>query len=262
MKPWLKYIVLGFVCYLLFLVVKFPASSAYSFARESLLEQKVPIKLYGLNGSVWQGSADVMIYDGKRFDAVAWEFHPMDLLTANLTLSVRLKGEDLALKGRVSQSFFGETRLQNVQANVSAMELLALLKIPAVKLDGKFSLNVPLMTVTGKVPTYIQGKLLWSDAESKFPQKLSLGDLYANLSTGDDGKITATLGDGGGPLELSGNLELDKNGKYDLKGLFAAREGRKSTLGRSLGFVGRYDSTGKIPFNQSGNVSEFEFLVK
>lgn len=261
MKPWVKYFIFGLVCYFLFLIVKFPASNAYYFAKAPLADQNIPIKLYGLKGSVWQGSADALIYNGKRFDAVAWEFHPLDLLMAKFAFSVRLKGKDLALKGRVSQSLFGEILLQNVQASVSAMELLALLKIPAVKLDGKFSLNLSSMIMLNNVPTYVQGRLLWSGAESKFPQKLLLGNLYANLST-DDGNIIVALGDGGGPLELSGNLVLDQNGQYDLKGLFAAREGQSSMLGRSLGFVGRYDSTGKIPFNQSGNVSEFKFLVK
>lgn len=262
MKSKLKYVFLGLLCYLTFLVMQFPASNAYALVKSTLSAQNVPLKLYGLQGSVWKGSASTLIYDGHRFDTAVWEFYPLDLLTAKVTLSVRLKGKDIAFKGKLSQSLFGELFLENVHANVGAAKLLALLKIPAVKLGGKLSLNVVAAEIQGSMPSYIQGRLLWTDATSTFPQKLSLGDMFADLTTDDNGDIKALLGDGGGPLELSGGLTLTPVGQYEAKGLFSSREGRNSVLGRSLGFVGRYDSAGKIAFNRSGNLSEFEFLVK
>jgi len=262
MKSWMKYVLLGVASYLVFVIVQFPANKAYYMAEDLLDEKNVPIEMFGVNGSLWQGTASTVIYDGKRFDGVAWEFHPLDLFTANASVTLRFKGKNTSVNGKFSKSIFGTLALNNVRANIGATELLSLLKIPAVKLGGSFALNLTQLELTEKTVDYIQGRLLWSDAESKFPQKLTMGDIFSDFSTTDEGVIQAKLGDGGGPLELNGDLTVNPDGKYDLKGLLAARAGRQSVLGRSLGFIGKYDASGKAGFNRSGNISEFDFLIK
>ncbi len=262
MKSWVKYLILGGISYFAFVIVQLPADKIYYLAKNQLVEHKVPLALYDIKGSIWQGSASTLIYDGKRFEAFAWEFHPLNLLMGKASVSVRIKGENLVLKGKLSKSITGDIVLENTQGNVGAAELLKLLKIPAVKLGGKFSLNLTEMILSDNVVTKIQGRLLWAGAESAFPQKLVLGDLYSDFSTTEDGVIHAKLGDGGGALELSGGATVAPDGKYEAKGLSSAREGRQSVLGRSLGFVGRYDAAGKVAFNRSGNISEFGFLIK
>ncbi|HFE39424.1 MAG TPA: type II secretion system protein N [Gammaproteobacteria bacterium] len=262
MKSWIKYLLLGVLSYLLFLIVQLPANKAYYFLEDLLEEKNIPVELFDLKGTAWHGSAGTLIYEGNRFESVAWEFHPLDLLKAKASISVRLKSKELSLKGMLSKNLSGDVELQNVQANVSATALLKLLKIPAVKLKGTFLLNLAQMQSSGKTLKYVQGRLLWSDAESQFPQKLILGDVFADVSTLDDGVIKVKLGDGGGPLELRGDVTLSPDGKYDVKGYFSARAGRQSILGRSLGFIGRYNAKGKAEFNRTGNISEFGFLLK
>ena len=262
MKPWLKYVLLAVVSYLFFFISQFPANKAYFLVEDLLDDQDIPLEMFNLTGSLWKGSASTVIYDRQRFDAVAWEFHPLDLLTAKAAISLRFKSKDAALKGKFARTLTGDFVLNDVQANIEATELMKLLKIPAVKLGGNIALNLAHLELSGKTINYVQGRLLWSDAESKFPQKLTLGDVFADLSTQDDDVIKVKLGDGGGPLELNGDLTVAPDGKYDLKGLLAARAGKQSVLGRSLGFMAKYDSTGKASFNRSGNISEFGFLVK
>lgn len=262
MKSWLKYLLLGVFCYFSFLIVQLPADKTYYFVEDLLDDANVPLEIYGLNGSVWKGSANTLIYDDKRFDSVEWELHPMDLLTGKASVSIRLKGQGSSFDGRLSKSITGETLLQNSRANIEAMALLKLLKIPAIKLGGDLTLNLNRMEITGQTVGYISGRLLWTAAESQFPQKLTLGTIYSDFSTSDDGVIQAKLGDGGGPLELNGNATVAPDGKYDAKGVFSAREGRQSALGRSLGFIAKYDASGKAAFNRTGNISEFGFLVK
>jgi len=262
MKAWLKYSLFGLLCYLVFVIIQFPASNAYYFVEDLLDDNDIPMQIYGLNGTVWQGTANTIIYDKKRFEAISWEFHPLDLLMAKASASVRFKGNGSSVKSKVSKSFFGDVIFQNLQANVGAAELIKMLKIPAVKLSGDYALNLSQLELAGKKVQYLQGRLLWSEAASSFPQKLTLGDIYSDFSTSDDGVIMAKLGDGGGPLELSGDVTVAPDGKYDVKGLLSARAGRQSVLGRSLGFIGKYDSKGKASFNKTGNLSEFQFLMK
>jgi len=257
MKFWRRYLALGLVTYLLFVVSQLPANNIYYFTKDLLKGQGVT--LYGVQGSLWSGSADVATYNELHFKQVAWELHPLALLTANLSASVRFKQNDNSVQAVISRSFFDGLTVENGQIRMDAAQLIKLAKIPAVKLNGQFSLNLPLLELADKKVEYIKGRLVWADAESVFPQKMVMGDIFADMSTSEDGTIHVKLGDGGGPLEMDANLLLTADGKYDFKGLFSAREGRNSSLGRTLGFMGRYQD-GKVAFNKAGEISEFSFL--
>ncbi|MDX1810620.1 MAG: type II secretion system protein N [Gammaproteobacteria bacterium] len=262
MKGWIKYLGLGVLAYLVFLAVKFPANQAYSLVEPYLPEMKVPLKLYAVKGSVWDGQSGRVEYNKMSFDKVSWEFIPLDLLRGKLSLAVNFRNPDSFANLIVSRSIGGSILLQNVRASMSAQEILSMAKIPAVKLGGDFTLNLSELSLHDQKLEAVNGRLVWSKAESMFPQKLMMGDLLADLSTADNGDIQVKLGDGGGPLELSGGLTVKPDGKYDVTTLMSSREGRNSMLGRSLGFMARYNNEGKAEFKRSGNISEFGFLVK
>jgi len=262
MKSSVKYLLLGLAFYLVFLFVQLPANKIYFFAEDFIEDKKLPLKIYGLSGSIWKGEAKRIYYDGKDFNQVAWDFHPLALLTGNFSSNFRFKNEDSDASGLVSYSFSGTLTVENLSANMLATEVLKLAKIPAFKLGGEFKLNLPRLIISEKRLTFISGRLLWADAKSIFPQKLDLGNLVVDLSTGEDDVISAKLKDGGGALELGGGLTLAPDGKYNFTGQFAARDGRNSVLGRALGFMGRYNANGKAILVRTGNVSEFSFLLK
>ncbi len=262
LKPAMKYIVLGFVFYVFFLFVQMPVNKVYYFVEDVLEDQKIPLKVYGLSGSLWQGGAKRITYDGQHFNQVGWELHPLAILTGSFSLSLRYKNADADVSGLFSYGFGGTIVAENLRANISATEVLKIAKIPAVKLGGEFKLNLPYIEFVDDRVVSVSGRLLWADAKSMFPQKLDLGSLVVDLSTDESSLITAKLGDGGGALELGGGLTLAPDGKYNFNGQFSSRNGRNSTLGRALGFMARYDSKGKAVMTRSGNISEFGFLLK
>ena len=257
MKSWLKYLALGLVAYLIFLIVSFPASQAYFLVENTLNEKKIPIKMYTISGSVWSGKVSRVTYNGKPFNNLVWEVLPWRIFTGQLAVAVKYNNRDSSAQFVAVRNLMGSTSLRNVRANMSAQEILSLAQIPAVKLGGHFTLNLAQLNLDS-----VKGRLVWSGAESMFPQKLVLGDLFADMSTANDGTINVKLGDGGGPLQLSGKLTLTPDGRYDLSTQMSSREGRQSFLGQSLGFVGRYNRQGKVEFKRSGKLSEFNFLVK
>jgi len=262
MKSAIRYVLLGVAFYVLFLIIQFPAKTAYYFLEDALAQQKIPVKLYGIKGTLWKGSASRLVYNKLPFNQLDWEFHPWALLTGKASVTVKYRNENSFALGTVSRSVLGGTTLENAQAKMSATELLAIAKVPAFKLGGEFNLNLPLLELSEQKVQQVHGRVVWSNAESVFPQKLRLGDLFANLTTADDGVIAAKLGDAGGPLEMDGSLSVAPDGKYDFKALFADRKGRHTTLGRALGFMGRYNPQNKVEFKKNGNISEFGFLVK
>lgn len=262
MKPWFKYVGLGFLAYLIFFIVEFPANQAYFLMEDILDEKKVPIELYDVKGSVWHGKAGRLVYNGRAFNNFSWRFQPVELLKGKLSLALNYKNADGYASTLASMNVLGTLALEDTKVSMSAQEILTLAKIPAFKLGGQFDLNLANLDLADKKLTSVNGRLVWSGAQSIFPQKLVIGDVFANMSTGDDGVINVKLGDSGGPLELNGNLSIMPDGKYDFASEMAAREGRQSALGQSLGFMARYNSAGKAEFKRAGNISEFDFLFK
>jgi len=261
-KGSMRYILLGLGFYLIFLVMQLPANKFYYFVEDTIDDQNIPLEVYGLSGSLWQGEAKRITYNGQAFNQVAWEFHPLALLTGNLSSSFRYKNVEGNASGLVSYGLGGTITAENLVVNMQATEALKLAKIPAFKLSGELKLNIPRLVLTDKRLSYINGRLLWADAKSIFPQKLDLGNLVVDLVTDEEGIVAAKLSDGGGALELAGGLTLEPDGKYNFNGQFSSREGRNSVLGRALGFMGRYDANGKAVLTKTGNVSEFSFLYK
>lgn len=262
LKPAMKYLFLGFAFYLIFLIAQMPANKVYYFVEDILDDRNVPLEIYGLSGTLWNGEAKRISYKGQHFNQAGWELHPLALLTGNVAVSLRYKNESADASGLFSYGLGGSITAENLRINISATEALKIAKIPAVKLGGEFKLNLPYLVVSNNRLVSITGRLLWADAKSMFPQKLDLGSLVMDMSTGEDEVITAKLGDGGGPLELGGGLTLAPDGKYNFNGQFAARDGRNSVLGRALGFMARYDASGKAVMTRAGNISEFGFLFK
>lgn len=261
-KSIMRYIVLGLIFYFVFLFSQMPINKIYYFAEDYVDDQNIPLEVYGLSGSLWNGEAKRISYAGKHFDQVGWEFHPIAILTGKFSMSLRFKNIEGDASGLFSYGFTGDLTAENLRVNMQASEVLKLAKIPAFKLGGEFKINLSRVVLSDKRLAFASGRMLWAEAKSIFPQKLDLGNLVVDLSTGEDDVITAALNDGGGALELGGGLTLAPDGKYNFNGLFAAREGRQSILGRALGFMGRYDANGKAVLKKTGNVSEFGFLFK
>ena len=73
-----RYIVIGLLVFAAVLLVTFPASVAYQlFAPPDL-------RLNGISGSVWSGSADEGMAGGAYIRQIRWRMKPADLLKGRL----------------------------------------------------------------------------------------------------------------------------------------------------------------------------------
>jgi general secretion pathway protein N len=251
---WRPYIILGLLSYGIFLLNQLPVNLPYVLVQEQLSEQKVNV--YGLEGTLWEGRMARVEVGGREFDNIQWQLHPSALLTGRLSATLSFANADSQVSARLSRSFSGDLDLQDMRGRLAAKDVLAMAKIPAIQLDGQFNVNIATMTLSEQRLSHIKGMLTWSGAGTRFPQNLKLGDLSAQLSTGDDGVIKAILSDAGGVLEANGSLALKPAGQYDFDGVFAAREGKKSSLGRALRMLGSSDAEGKVTVKNSGSLSD------
>jgi len=258
---WKKYVIGGVLFFVIFMISNVPVLSVVSLAKIVSPASFSQLKLYGASGTLWQGEFDRVDVSGKSFQAVSWDINLLNLLTLQVSADVTLRMQGQPFSANINASPFGSIALENVKGSIGAQQLVQLANIPAVRLDGEFVLNLETVTISDQTLTEAVGRIVWTGAETRFPQRVLLGDLAADMTTEDDG-IVVKISDAGGPLKMKADFLLDPENNYRLKGSMMAREGQQSLLGRSLGMMGSMDGQGNVKLDLKGNLSQFGFLIK
>jgi len=256
MRPVLRYSLLGVGCYLLFLVVMFPASQAYRFAATPLKEALPQLQLGGIEGAIWSGSIDSLVYRKALLGKMSWHLSPLPLLLGHAQLNALLQSEDGYLQSLVTVPLGGgDIALANIQGQMPISELLRFSPYLPVVLEGTLSLDLAELGVAanGRLQK-AEGTLVWHQAAMSAPQTLDFGDLQMVLHTGDDGKITGDISDRGGPLKVTGNVKLMPDGSYQLAATVAAAANAPAELVQSLGMLGRRDAQGRYRLDYKGKM--------
>ena len=249
-----KYISLGVIAYLVFAVYYFPASFAYSQA-QSFTDNKLPVKLNGVNGSIWSGSANSVTVGQSNLNDVKWHFKPFSLILGKLELGWEFVVEDGYGKGVAGRSLLGATYLHNVEAWLPALDIMSMANLAHLRLGGSLAINLEEFELGSEKINAILGSITWHEAEIAILQPVKLGGLEVIFEPTEEG-IVGNIADKGGPLQANGKLVLTDDGKYTLDGEVSVRDPSEAALKSSLNMLGRPDKSGKIKLKRSGDLSQ------
>lgn len=235
MKRWWHFLLLGVVAWLLFMMWRFPSNVAYSLAPESL-----PVKLAGLHDTVWDGGAQQLQYRDKVIANIFWQVSPWSLLVGNLDAELQLLNTGADLKARVEVPLGGdEVELSEIKGRLPLPLLQQHLTMIPVPLKGNLSLKLDelLLNAEGR-PERAEGRVVWHGAGVQMNEMLPLGDLQLSLSSNEEGGITGTISDSGGPLQLQATLNLKVDGSYTLQGTATPNDATSESLRGMLPMLG------------------------
>ena len=262
-----RYIVLGLLTYIIFLVLNFPADRAYAYWKSSDSSSSNTSRsfaLAGISGSVWSGKADVVVIQRARFENFEWTYRPWALLLGQVGLNWRLQIPDSQGsknsgygQGVTSLGLDGSIGFSSLEAQLPASMVASMAKMQALQPSGSFSLNFQDVEWNGQSLVSAEGRIVWHDARVNLLKPVSLGDLSLTLETSND-EIKGLIADSGGPLSIDGLFTLEEDGKYQFNGAFAAR-GDKA-LENALRSMGRPGPDGKIKIARSGNLAGLGIL--
>ena len=249
-----KYITLGVIAYLIFAVYYFPASFAYSQA-QSFTDNTLPVKLNGVNGSVWSGSANSVTVGQSNLNDVKWHFKPFSLMLGKLELGWEFTVEDGYGKGVAGKSLLGTTYLHNVEAWLPALDIMSMANLAHLRLGGSLAINLDELEVGKEKIDAILGSITWHEAEVAILQPVKLGGLAVTFEPTDEG-IVGNIIDQGDPLQANNKLVLTEDSKYTLDKEVSVRDPSEATLKNSLNMLGKPDKSGKIKLKRSGELSQ------
>lgn len=249
----LGWFALGAGAYLAFTLATFPASTAYRwFAPE-------PVVLAGVEGTIWSGRAALGSVEAFPLRELRWQLRPAALVTGRVSarFEARLAEGFVAGEMRAGRDTFVLRELRAASGLAALRTVLPLLE----GINGQVSVSLDFLELRQGWPTDLAGEVgvTGLEAAALMPANESMRVPLGNyelgfVETGGAG-VLADLRDTGGPLEVSGVLELGNDRAYRLEGFVRARDSASAELIQGLQLMTEDpDASGRRAFSFSGSL--------
>jgi len=248
------YILIATLSYLFFTLGNVPAAKVISLAKNNT---QLPVSLYGVQGSIWNGSAEKIIAPGQpAIDNVKWDINPAMLLLAQVSGEVNGSIKNQNIIGNVSLSAGGTLSASDVRARIEAPVIQELIKMPLGELGGVFNINIKSFEATREGLPKINANIKWKNAQLTLLETVELGFIDLNLSTNENDHLVANISNKKGQLLLDGKALLDNEKAYDLNLRITPESNANNNIRQSVGMIAKRQSDGSYLLKRKGNLRE------
>ncbi len=247
MKNRILLLSIGLLCFLLFMMVKLPASIVYQLAGL----EKQGVQMRQLSGSAWSGQAGSIKMLGQTFQNVHWTLNPLTLLLGEMALNVDIKDVEYPLKGDINLAFNGDIEAQELTGKLPAALLNQIPMLAFIQLSGNLSIDMKSLSYIDKELQEAQGKILLAQGFLQQPVQTELGNIKMNLDT-RPGEITVEIKDQQAPIGIDGLLRLNPGHKFSFKALFSPTVKADNFIISMLKNAGKLHSDGSMTIQYEG----------
>ncbi|WP_261816446.1 type II secretion system protein N [Vibrio gallicus] len=246
--------------YSLLLLVVFVASVLVHLPAKFVTDNlpSIPgLKISGVDGSIWQGSAGKVVFEQYDIGQVSWDMQLAKLFTGKAELNVRF-GRDSALgldgRGIVGYGFSGPYA-ENLIASIPVEKVMQQVSIPApVTAKGDLELMVRHYSFAQPWCKSAQGNLRWNQGKVESPMgNLELGTVTSDISC-QDNVLKATGNQQNKQVSAQFTAQLQSNFTYDLDAWFKPGVEFPEKLSQQLKWLGDPDAKGHYPLVFSGRL--------
>ena len=260
MKKGIRYGVLALILYVIFLLVLLPADRVYAVLKEKIA---LPVSLYQVKGSLWNGSAAVALISNQRLESVDWRLMPWAMFIGHLQIALAFDSNGGRVDAVMGRTLVGNYFMHdiNVMLPASAIEPVVepLIKPLKLGLSGDVTANLQELAIKGNHLTTVNGRITWKDAGLSTSAAGSVGSFEINFETTADG-VKGVLKDIEGPLQANGVIMLRPDGSYQFTASFTPRDARRNDIKQGLRFIGNPDPAGKVTTSQTGKLQLEKYL--
>jgi general secretion pathway protein N len=211
---------------------------------------KAPFTCTSIEGSLWSGGCEGLIFQRLPLGDITWELAPARLLLGRLAVHVTLNHDAARASGDAEVGLSGQLAVHGVLADLP-LDPKLLPGVPAT-LHGALHADLALLQLKGPVITQLKGTVEARNLEDRSGHVTPLGS-YLVTFPGGEGEPLGQLRDTGGPLSVAGTLRLTQAGGFDVQALVAPRPDAPPELTSNLKFLGSPDASGRRQFSMSGS---------
>jgi general secretion pathway protein N len=242
----------GFGAYVAFTLATFPAGTALRwFAPPELAAT-------GVTGTLWSGGAASCSIAGFTAESLRWRIRPTSLLLGRVTAEVEARIPDGFVNGVVTATR-SAVRFSDLRGATSLPALADVLPLKGMR--GQASIALDELALENGWPSSIVGELRLAGLETLplIPDGsgalLALGDYTVTFAPAPRGALAAQFVDNGGPLEVSGTLNMDDTRNYSIDALVEPRAGAPEALVEGLKIMtAEPDAEGRRRLNLTGSL--------
>ncbi len=238
----------GLLIFILFLVVKLPASVVYPLIKDSI---KGP-DLAGLKGTIWSGQATSIELMNQRFQNIYWEFHPLALLTGNVGIDIDIRDPQYPLQAAVSTGLGGdELEAKQIKGALPAAILQQIPALALLRLSGVLHINIRHLLLVDNEPRAAAGEILLSEGHLQQPVKTLLGNILLTASQQEE-QILVKIKDQQAPISIDGTLNLQAGRKFNFSAKLKPGSKANNMLVGMLRNFARMEADGSMKIQYQG----------
>lgn len=243
MKKALAGLLLFAVSFAIFLIATIPARFALQY-----LPTNIPLRLSGIDGSIWNGSAAQASWANQPIGRIHWQLSALPLLLGKLSADVDITGEGVKAQGRVTASRDQVILLNDTTADIDLAQVPLPHNLMATP-GGRAHAVIQHATIVNRWPTALTANITWQPAKILAPFEIAIDKATLTINSVNDvlnGDLRSE-----GALKSKGKVTLSRNGAFSANVNVAPTEQTPRELRDMLPMLGRPDSKGAVTVRQS-----------
>ena len=230
---------------LLMLILQFPAITAINSINKNNL------KVNGVNGTVWKGSASEISSNEIYLRQTKWKIVPSELLKGNLTFDISTYPYNGQLKFNLILDLMNNLRATDIKGNFpnDILEIIA----PFLGVSSEIDMNIKSLSLNNKNINQLEGQILLNNLVMKGISNRVLGNYKIDLFE-RNGEIYGSIDDISGEVDIAATMSLTLSGKYIIDGAVSAKQNTSNQVRTILSFLGTENENGQRSFRFEGEI--------
>ena len=240
-----KQLLISLFALLLMLILQFPAITAINSINKNNL------KVNGVNGTVWKGSASEISSNEIYLRQTRWKIVPSELLKGNLTFDISTYPFNGQLKFNLILDFMNNLSATDIKGNFpnNILEIIA----PFLGVSSEIAINIKSLSLNNKGINQLEGQILLNNLVMKGISNRVLGSYKIDLFD-RNGEIYGSIDDVSGEVDIAATMSLTLSGKYFIDGAVSEKQNTSNQVRTILSFLGAQNENGQRSFRFEGEI--------
>ena len=230
---------------LLMLILQFPAITVINSINKNNL------KVNGVNGTVWKGSASEISSNEIYLRQTKWKIVPSELLKGNLTFDISTYPYNGQLKFNLILDLMNNLSATDIKGNFpnDILEIIA----PFLGVSSEINMNIKSLSLNNKDINQLEGQILLNNLVMKGISNRVLGSYKIDLFE-RNGEIYGSIDDISGEVDIAATMSLTLSGKYIIDGAVSEKQNTSNQVRTILSFLGAENENGQRSFRFEGEI--------
>ena len=240
-----KQLLISLFALLLMLILQFPAITAINSINKNNL------KVNGINGTVWKGSASEISSNEIYLRQTKWKIVPSELLKGNLTFDISTYPFNGQLKFNLILDLMNNLSATDIKGNFpnDTLEIIA----PFLGVSSEIDMNIKSLSLNNKGINQLEGQILLNNLVMKGISNRVLGSYKIDLFE-RNGEIYGSIDDISGEVDIAAIMSLTLSGKYIIDGAVSEKQNTSNQVRTILSFLGAENENGQRSFRFEGEI--------